>query len=164
MRKKTHCPFCGCRLSRRRIEGADRLFCDRCREPLYENPTPATCLVVADPLGRFLLVKRSVEPKAGEWCLPGGFVEVGEPPEAAALRELEEETGVRGEIGRLLGVVSSPSSRYGSILVIGYLVTRYAGTPRAGDDAAEVGFFSPETLPEVAFPSHRHFLELVMAP
>ena len=109
MREKTHCPFCGNPLTRRLTEGRRRLFCTTCNEPIYENPIPATCLVVVDARDRVLLVKRSVEPKTGYWCLPGGFLEVHETPEEGALRELLEETGLLGKITRLLGVTTTPA-------------------------------------------------------
>ncbi|MDM8526534.1 NUDIX hydrolase, partial [Desulfococcaceae bacterium HSG8] len=153
MRKKHYCHFCASRLVEKHIEGRLRLFCDRCNEPLYENPVPATCLVVADPDGRILLVKRSVDPKKGWWCLPGGFMELGETPEQAALRELKEETGLSGHIDRLLGVTSGSGTLYHTILMISYSVNIYSGTLVAGDDASDVAFFHPEELPEIAFDS-----------
>jgi len=158
MRNKTHCYFCGAHLTKVWLEGAARLYCNRCREPIYENPVPATSLVVVDGKNNILLVKRSVEPKKGFWCLPGGFLELGESPEASALRELKEETGLNGQIDRLLGVVTSHSDRYHSILMIGYLVTVFSGTLKAGDDASDVASFDPRNLPEIAFNSHLHFI------
>ena len=86
MRKKTFCHYCGTRLTEKICEGSLRLFCEHCDEPIYENPIPATCLVVVDNSDRVLLVKRSVEPKKGFWCLPGGFMELGESPEKAIER------------------------------------------------------------------------------
>ena len=160
MPEKTNCHFCGSLLIRRFCEGRDRLFCVRCNEPIYENPLPATCIVLVDGGGRLLLVKRSVEPKIGRWCLPGGFIESGESPEKAALRELKEETGLIGRIGSLLGVMTSPSSYYGSILMVGYLVEKYTGNPVAGDDAQDVAFFEQDRLPEIAFDSHKSFVRL----
>jgi len=163
MREKTHCSFCGHKLIRRIYEGHLRLFCTNCNEPIYENPIPATCLVVVDALDRVLLVKRSVEPKKGYWCLPGGFLEVRETPEEGALRELFEETGLSGKITRLLGVTTNPSPQYRSVLMIGYLVRTFEGTAVPGDDASDLAFFAPDALPEIAFDSHHRFIRIFYA-
>jgi 8-oxo-dGTP diphosphatase len=163
MRKKTYCHFCGTRLAEKSIEGCLRLFCDKCNDPLYENPVPATCLVVVDDRSRVLLVKRSVAPKKGFWCLPGGYMELGEAPEASALRELKEETGLSGQIDMLLGVTSDPSADYDTILMVGYAVKRYSGTPEPGDDASDVAFFHQDDMPEIAFESHRKFVRIYYA-
>jgi len=145
------------------VEGGNRLFCEICRAPIYENPVPATSLVVIDGEKGVVLVKRDVEPKKDYWCLPGGFVELGETPEQAALRELREETGLIGQIDKLLGVTADTSDRYGNVLMIGYLVKRFNGRLTPGDDAAAVAYFQPENLPEIAFSSHQHFLEVYYA-
>jgi 8-oxo-dGTP diphosphatase len=113
-----------------------------------------------DDSHRLLLVKRRVAPKEGMWCLPGGFVESGETPEGAALRELKEETGLAGSINALIGVTTSPGTLYESILMIGYLITRYSGAATAGDDAAAIDFFNPTHLPDIAFSSHTSFIRL----
>ena len=158
MRKKAFCHFCGTRLTEKFVEGGLRLFCEHCNEPLYENPVPATCLVVVDAGDRVLLVKRSVAPKKGHWCLPGGYIELGEKPDRSALRELEEETGLSGRIEMLLGVTSSPSAEYDTVLMAGYLVKRYTGVLKAGDDASDASYFRKDELPEIAFESHRQFV------
>ena len=120
-----------------------RPFCEGCREPVYENPVPVTCVVVTDPGNRLLLVRRSVAPKIGLWCLPGGFMELGETPEEAALRELAEETGLSGTIDRLLGVLTTPSDQYHTVLMVGYRVGAYTGRVVAGDDASGGGLVPP---------------------
>ena len=163
MRPKTHCYYCGNRLTRKYVEGGNRLFCETCRTPIYENPIPATCLVVVDAEKGVVLVKRDVAPKKGYWCLPGGFIELGESPEQGALRELREETGLNGRIDKLLGVTADKSGQYGNVLMVGYLVKRFSGSLTPGDDAADVANFQPEKLPEIAFSSHRHFLEVYYA-
>lgn len=159
MRKKTHCCFCGAALTHVWLEGASRLYCRDCKAPIYENPVPATSLVVVDRRDHLLLVKRNVEPKTGFWCLPGGFLELGESPEASALRELKEETGLSGRIERLLGIVTSQSDRYHTILMIGYLAAADSLDLKAGDDAADAAYFDPRNLPEIAFDSHVHFID-----
>lgn len=160
---KRFCPFCGGPLVSRHWEGRQRLYCDVCRKPLYENPVPATCLVVMDASARVLLVRRSVPPKKGLWCLPGGFMELGETPEFAALRELTEETGLSGTIECLLGVYSVPSSLYDTVLMLGYRVSTFQGHPRPDDDADAIGWFAEADLPPIAFDSHLLFIRQVLA-
>ncbi len=142
------------------FEGSLHLFCEQCNEPIYENPIPATCLVVVDNRNRVLLVKRSVEPQKGFWCLPGGFMELGETPEKAALRELKEETGLSGQIDMLLGVSSNSSAQYHTVLMVGFLVKSYTGTLVAGDDADDAASFYYDELPEIAFESHAKFIRI----
>lgn len=158
MEPKTHCHFCGKSLTSKFIEGRTRLYCRSCVRPLYENPIPATCLVVINAGNQVLLVKRDVAPKKGMWCLPGGFIELGEGPEEGALRELAEETGLKGRNPILLGVRATPSAQYHSVLMVGYLVRKYQGTARAGDDAADARWYCREKLPPIAFESHLHFM------
>ena len=159
MEPKTHCHFCGDVLTRRLVEGRERLYCRACARPIYENPVPATCMVVVNSSNQVLLVKRSVDPKKGMWCLPGGFIELGESPEAGALRELAEETGLHGSIDTLLGVCTTPSVQYVSVLMVGYLITDTHGVLAAGDDASQVRWFSIDELPPIAFDSHRRFVD-----
>lgn len=140
------------------VERSLRKCCDACREVLYENPVPAVCAVVADLGDRILLVRRRMPPKEGFWCLPGGFMELDESPEDAALRELREETGVKGRIVSLLGLRTTPSRIYRSVLLAGYLVLPEGGEAAPGSDAIEVGWFTEEGLPDIAFESHRRFI------
>lgn len=163
MREKKYCPYCGTGLVEKFCEGALRRYCNRCNEPVYENPIPASCLVVVDNKDQVLLVKRSVEPKKGFWCLPGGFMELGETPEKAALRELKEETGLAGRIDMLLGVSANPSAQYHTVLMVGYLVKSYSGNLIAGDDANDAAYFHYNDLPEIAFESHASFIRMYYA-
>ncbi len=163
MQDKAYCSYCGNPSIRKHIEGRQRRHCEACSRTLYQNPVPASALVVVDARENLLLVKRNVEPKKGMWCLPGGFMEIGEQPEECALRELQEETSLAGKIDDLLGVTSSPNSDYGTVLLMGYLIKEYTGDPAAGDDAQDVGFFPPDALPEIAFDSHRRFVRIYYA-
>jgi 8-oxo-dGTP diphosphatase len=160
MLKKTHCHYCGNRLTEKNMEGRLRLFCESCNLPIYENPLPAACLVTVDAQDRLLLVKRSVDPKKGYWCLPGGFMELNETPEEAALRELHEETGLLGKIDMLLGVTTNPSATYGGVLMTGYLIRVFEGNLTPGDDADAVKWFDYKDLPEIAFDSHKNFIKI----
>ena len=156
---KVFCHFCGTALTRKYIEGRQRLYCTSCNRPIYENPIPATCVIVFSAERQLLLVKRSVEPKKGQWCLPGGFIELGEDPKTGALRELAEETGLRAPCATLLGVRTTPSPLYHSVLMVAYAVEKFSGVPAPGDDAEETRWFSLSELPAIAFDSHRYFIE-----
>ena len=157
-RNITYCHFCGGTLTTKFVEGNNRLFCESCRTPIYKNPVPANCVVVINPEEKLLLVKRSVDPKMGFWCLPGGFMELNERPDESALRELKEETGLNGKSINLLGVTSTPSSQYDTILMMGFLVKQFSGMLIAGDDASDAQWFGLDNLPEIAFDSHVKFV------
>jgi 8-oxo-dGTP diphosphatase len=82
------------------------------------------------------------------WALPGGFVEVGEPVEEAALREAVEETSLTVELTALLGVYSRPDRDPRGHTVTVVYVGRAYGAPKADDDASNVALFTPDDLPQ----------------
>ncbi len=125
-----------------------RRYCPSCGFVRYENPLPVVVAIAVND-GRFLLIKRGIPPKKGFWGCPSGFVESGESPEEACLRELEEEAGVTGEIQRLIRVMRREDRElYGDMLVVSYLVTITGGAPRPGGEVDEVRYHSPEELPD----------------
>ena len=157
---KRFCPYCGAKLTIRENEGRERLFCEEENRYLYENPIPAATALVTDTAGRILLVLRNREPGKHQWALPGGFVETGESPVEAARRELEEETGLRASDPTLIDIIYQESVFYKtSLLIIGYSFDRFQGNMRAADDADEVRFFEIDSLPPLAFESHRSIID-----
>jgi 8-oxo-dGTP diphosphatase len=108
------------------------------------NPLP-TADVVIEVGDRVVLVRRKNPPPG--WAIPGGFVEVGETVEAAAVREAFEETGLRVTLTALLGVYSDPARdpRHHTISTV--YVGRAEGAPLGGDDAAEARLFGEDDLP-----------------
>lgn len=107
----------------------------------YKSPNVTVDCVVFDDRDRLLLVRRRHPPFAGLFALPGGFVDYGETTEAAARRELLEETGLRAKELRLVGVYSDPArDPRGHTISIAYLTTIENGAPIAGDDATEAEF------------------------
>ncbi len=159
--QKRFCPYCGGRLEEFDDCGRKRLRCSRCGAVLYENPIPATALVIPHPedRARILLVKRAVEPCKGQYSLPGGFMEIDETPEECALREMLEETGFGGRIRRLLGVRNQPSPQYKMVLLVGYEMEITEGRLSASDDAEEADFFDVDDHPPIAFEAHQWFVD-----
>jgi ADP-ribose pyrophosphatase YjhB (NUDIX family) len=158
--ERRFCPYCGSPLGEREGEGKLRLYCENEKRFVYENPIPAATALVFDGEDRILLVLRNREPGKNQWALPGGFVETGENPAAAARRELEEETGLWAFDPSLIDIIYQESDFYKvSLLIIGYHFARFEGETRAGDDAEEVCFFPSDELPELAFESHREIIE-----
>ncbi|WP_084397579.1 NUDIX hydrolase [Henriciella aquimarina] len=103
-----------------------------------------------------LLIRRGTPPMTGAWSLPGGRIEAGERAREAALRELEEETGVKAEIAGLIDVVDAiVENREHTLITRHYVLCDYAaiwraGEPVAGDDAAEARFFPVHAIDELA--------------
>ncbi len=159
--KRIFCQYCGGVTHQLEIDGRLRDVCSQCRKVAYKNPVPSTGVVVLDEQNRFLMVKRTVEPKIGHWCLPGGFMEIDESPVECALRELREETALVGKNPVLLDALSTKSQFYPNIAIMGYLVREWEGTPMPGDDAGEVGWFGFDNHPEIAFEPHRAFVNKV---
>ncbi len=132
-----------------------RPVCPDCGFVFYLNPVVgAGALVEKD--GQVVLVRRGVEPKAGYWSLPAGYVEADEMAEDAAVREMEEETGLEIEIDDLLGVYSFGKEPQTGVLIL-YSANAVGGELRAGDDALEVRTFDPADIPpddQIAFHTH----------
>ena len=156
------CPYCGYKLVRKMLEGRERLYCSRCGKIYYENPIPVVAVIARDDEGKILLIKRKIEPRKGEWALPSGFMELDESPIEAALRELAEETGLKGKWKKLIGIYSNNSEIHGYIVTIIYEVEIVGGKLCAGDDAEEADFFTVNRFPPLAFQSHLEALGEVL--
>ena len=111
----------------------------------YRNPALAVDAAVRRG-DQVLLIQRGNEPWKGAWALPGGFVDYGEDPTDAVLRELEEETGLSGQIIRLLDAKGDPNrDPRKHIVSIVYLIEA-EGEPVGGDDAADARFWPIELV------------------
>ncbi len=148
------CALCGQPLSRRQLSGRLRPYCAACDQPVYFDPKVAVVVFIARA-GEVLLIQRAVDPGKGKWALPAGFVDYDEAPAAAASRETLEETGLIVRIDKLLAVFPKRDEGLADI-VIAYSAEILGGQTQAGDDAAAVGWFSPDNLPPLVFyPSQR---------
>jgi ADP-ribose pyrophosphatase YjhB (NUDIX family) len=150
----TFCPRCATPLQPVDDHGTDRPTCPACGFIHYRNPAPATGAIVARG-DEVLLVRRRYAPRAGAWCLPSGFMEYGETPEQCVVRELREETGLKGRVTGLVGVYAGRDDpRVRAVLVV-YAVRRMGGTLTPGDDATDARFFTRRSVPKrLAFHAH----------
>ena len=106
---------------------------------------PIAADVIAEMGSDIVLIERRNFPFG--WAFPGGFVDVGEKVEDAAVRELREETTLEVELRALLGVYSRPDRDPRGHTVSVVYVGRAHGEPRAADDAKGIGLFSPDSPP-----------------
>jgi ADP-ribose pyrophosphatase YjhB (NUDIX family) len=137
----------------------DRILCPRCGQVVekYRNPLPTVDIIIETEKGEIVLINRKNPPHG--WAIPGGFVDYGESLESAARREAKEETSLSIELLYQLGAYSDPARdpRHHTISVV--FVASAEGTPRAGDDALEVGLFDQYNLPAPLAFDHDQILE-----
>ncbi|HIF43698.1 MAG TPA: NUDIX domain-containing protein [Dehalococcoidia bacterium] len=148
------CPSCAAALEIKEVFGQQRPMCPDCGRVIFYDPKVAVlCIVPRD--GQVLMMRRATDLGYGLWGLPGGYVDRGEVVEKAAAREVWEETGLVVETGDLIGLFSEPGD---PVMVAVYEAKETGGTMEAGPEALEVGFFSIDALPELAFPRDQEVL------
>ena len=134
----------------------------------YKYPRPALTVdaVVFKEIGikkEILLIQRKFAPYKGKWALPGGFVDMDETLEQAAVRELSEETGITNVALQQLKAFSTierdPRSR--TISVVFWGVANQATEVIAGDDAGKAQWFDLTQLPPLAF-DHQEVVDVAM--
>ena len=134
----------------------------------YKYPRPAVtadCIVMTrEPEPQVLLIQRGHEPFKGCWAFPGGFMNIDETTEQCAIRELEEETGLKvnslHQVGAYSKVDRDPRGR---TVTVAYLAIIEAPVEVLGqDDAAKAQWFSVNSLPPLAF-DHEEILKDAMA-
>ena len=135
-----HCPRCAGELER---HDGSSVECPSCGFRHYASSKPTASALVLDGDGRILLARRAVDPDRGKWDLPGGFLEEGEEPRDALVRELREETSLEVAPTRFFDVVVD---RYGDEDDAQYTLNLYwvcrviSGEPQPDDDVEALEF------------------------
>jgi ADP-ribose pyrophosphatase YjhB (NUDIX family) len=132
--------------------------CPECKKEIevYQNPIPTVDIIIEIESKGIILIKRKNPPYG--WAIPGGFVDYGESLEMAAIREAKEETNLDVKLIRQFYTYSDPKRdpRHHSISTV--FIAKAKGTPKAKDDALEIGIYNESNLPdEIAF-DHRSIL------
>lgn len=150
------CSDCGARVALQAVAGDERqrYVCTDCGKTHYQSPSVlvASYICVGE---RVLWIKRGIPPAVGKWAMPGGFMESDETPEAAACRELKEETGIEVPAEKMILVsVSSILHMAQTHLVFRCHLEQQPHTRRT-QEAVEFGWFGEDDLPwpELAFPT-----------
>ena len=156
MNLHTFCSFCGTRFPE--DLGWPRR-CPACGQTTYRNPLPvAVALVPVD--GGLLLIRRLVEPQVGKLALPGGYINFGETWQAAAAREVAEETGVVLDPATIheFRVRSAPD---GTVLIFGLSAPVERSAVAAFEPTAETSecLVIRAPVPDMAFPLHAEAIE-----
>jgi 8-oxo-dGTP diphosphatase len=154
-----YCVRCGTKLETRVFEGRELEACPNDDFVLWRDPK-VTSAVVVEVDGGVVLGRRAIEPAYGEWCLPGGFVNHDEHPADSAIRECREEISAAVELTSLICVYHVPKGDAPSMVGIAYRARLAEGSHLSpGAEMLEVAVFSIDSLPPLAFPSHRHVLD-----
>lgn len=144
------CPRCATPVNHEERFGRIRPVCPGCGWIHFVDPKVAAAVLVIQE-GRVLLVRRVNDPFRGMWTLPAGFVNGGEDPAEAAVRECLEETGLSVRVTRVYDIVSGREHPRGADFVIVYQAEVVDGEMRADDDADAVEWFDGSNLPPLAF-------------
>jgi ADP-ribose pyrophosphatase YjhB (NUDIX family) len=151
------CPVCATPLERRHVHGKERPACPSCRFVHFCDPKVAAITLIERD-HRVLLTRRAMNPAKGHWTLPGGFVDCGEDPREAAIRECLEETGLEIAIDGLVDLYYGRAHIDGADIVIVYSGHLVGGAILPDDDVDAVAFFGPGDLPALAFSSTEKIL------
>lgn len=145
------CPRCGGRLERCEGPRRNQSCCSVCEFVVFRNPAPVVVATVVDG-DRALFVRRARAPEKGCWSLPGGYMEMDEAPATGAARELAEETGLVVDPDDLefVGTMYERLDDWRAVvdIVFGVPLERTSGDPVAGDDAADLRFWTREEIAE----------------
>ncbi|MEA2607933.1 MAG: hypothetical protein QOJ75_176 [Chloroflexota bacterium] len=146
------CTRCGGKLIFGHVPGEDRhrLACADCGHVAYVNPRLVVTTLPITEGGEVVLIRRATEPGLGSWAQPGGFLEVDETVNQAAIRETWEETGLLVEPAGIVGLYTRLEA---NVVTIVFEARIAGGTATPTAEASEVVAFAPEAIPwpEIAF-------------
>jgi ADP-ribose pyrophosphatase YjhB (NUDIX family) len=146
------CSNCGGTLFFGPVEGEDRsrLSCERCGFVCYVNPRLVVTTLPTTDRGDVVLIKRGIAPGYGRWAQPGGFLEIDETVEEAAVRETLEETGLEVELGEIVGLYSRLAAE---VVTVAFEARIVGGEATVTRESLETRPFAPSEIPwsEIAF-------------
>ena len=149
-----YCPTCAGRLEVRPAghPASPQPVCQTCGFVLWQNPKPSVEALILRGVGanaEVLLGRIAIGAGRGRWSTPGGFLNLGDEPEPALIRECQREVGVSVRVCELLGAFTDTFA--GGELALFYRCELQSGEPTPADIVDEVAWFPVVALPEMAF-------------
>lgn len=140
------CSRCGSTLRFGLVEGEDRerLACADCGHIVYVNPRLVVTVLPITDTGEIVLIRRGIDPGKGWWAQPGGFLEVDETVNQAAIRETWEETGLLVEPGQIVGLYTRLEA---AVVTLAFEARIVGGSAAPTLEATEIRAFAPEEIP-----------------
>jgi len=121
--------------------------CAACGRVSYRDPKLAAAAIIPYN-GGIVLLRRGIQPAYGEWSFPSGYVDRGEPVEAAIEREVLEECGLRVSARWLVGLYSQPGK---PVVLSVWHAEVEGGDLRAQAETLDVSCFEVDNMPALAF-------------
>ena len=146
------CADCGTRLKRALLYSRERGVCPDCGRIDFRSPSVAVAVVLRDPEGRILMVKRGPgSSRSGLWSIPAGYMDYGEDVREAGAREVLEETGLVVQVGDPIFVATNFHDPLKVSVCIWFSGRVVGGRLDAGSDAVDTGWFALDDMPDLAF-------------
>ncbi len=151
-----YCSDCGSPVLLQPVAGdhQERFVCTGCGTTHYENPSVLVATYVC-AASKIMWIKRGIPPAQGRWAIPGGFLEKGETPDAAASRELFEETGIRIAADQMILVSVRSILQMAQMHLVFRCHLDNIQEAITTDEASDFGWYTEAEAPwlEIAFPS-----------
>lgn len=148
-----YCPNCKTELKRKLQDDVSRLCCSNCDFIFWNNPIPVASVVIYKD-GKVLMLKRAKKPFREYWVLPGGYINVEETAEEAAIREVKEEVNVEITLEKLIGAYRIDDDPRGINIDIIYSAQGKGNVVLSSEDS-EFKYYKPNSLPELIAYKHR---------
>jgi ADP-ribose pyrophosphatase YjhB (NUDIX family) len=155
-----YCPLCATPLVEQLIFGSTRLACPdpECTFVNFLEPK-LVAVVLVEQEGKILMGRRKIDPGKGLWSFPSGYIDRFEKVETAALREVKEETNLDVKLKGLVGVYSDDGNPVVLLVFRADILGGIEAMTAQPDEVSELCFFSPDHLPELAFPFDHTILQ-----
>lgn len=157
-----YCPMCSVVLVEQNNVARFSKYCPNCNWTYYPHVACAAGAVIFNG-NKVLLVKRKNDPYKNTWMFPAGFIDFGESPAEAVIREVREETGLIISELELIDVLQNPDDpRSAGHFGFFYKTNFFEGKLKKDlSEVSDIGWFELSNLPKIGWKSHRKIVELI---